>query len=130
MSKSYSSHSSLFIKKTKDYDQVKRSGQRVQGPLFNLMYCENQIPQSRVGIVVGRRFGKAVVRNRGKRIFRELVRAVQGELIKGYDIVIFLKRPVLEKKYQIVQENWKVALHRIGVLHPNPTQSYLEPFSG
>lgn len=130
MNKSHSSDFAIFIKKTKDYDQVKRFGQRFQSPLFNLMFCKNHTSRSRVGIVVGRRFGKAVVRNRGKRIFRELVRAIQGELVKGYDIVIFLKRPVLEKNYQIVQENWKVALHRIGVLRPNPPQSCPEPFSG
>ena len=130
MSKTHSSEFDIFLKKTKDYDHVKRFGQRFQSPLFNVMFCENHFPRSRVGIVAGRRFGKAVLRNRGKRIFRELVRATQEELVKGYDIVIFLKRPVLERKFQIVQENWKVALHRIGVLRPNPYLSCLEPFSG
>ena len=130
MSNSHSSDFGIFLKKKQDYDQVKRTGKRVQNPLFNLMYSENHHPRSRVGIVVGRRFGKAVVRNRAKRIFRELVRAIQEELVKGYDIVIFPKPPVLEQKFQIVQENWKVALHRIGVLRPNPHQSCPESFSG
>ncbi|GJL51662.1 ribonuclease P protein component [Candidatus Nitrospira salsa] len=130
MSKCDSSGYCLFIKKTQDYNQVKRMGQRVQHPLFNLMFCESQQPQSRVGIVVGRRFGKAVLRNRAKRIFRELVRAIQDDLVKGYDIVIFPKSPVLQKKFQIVQENWKVALHRIGVLRPTPHHSYPDSFSG
>ncbi|GJL67251.1 MAG: hypothetical protein NPIRA05_22220 [Nitrospirales bacterium] len=130
MSKRDSTGYCLFIKKTQDYNQVKRVGQRIQDPLFNLMFCKSQQPQSRVGIVVGRRFGKAVRRNRAKRIFRELVRAIQDELVKGYDIVIFPKPPVLQKKFQIVQENWKVALHRIGVLRPTPHHSYPDSFSG
>jgi len=130
MSEQDSSDYKLFIKKTLDFNQVKRTGHRVQDPLFNLMFCESQQPQSRVGIVIGRRFGKAVLRNRTKRIFRELVRAIQGELVKGYDIVIFPKPPVLQKKFQIVQENWKVALHRIGVLRPTPHHSYPDSFSG
>ena len=130
MSKSRSSDSGIFLKRKQDFDQVKRFGKRVQNPLFNLMFCENHISQSRVGIVVGRRFGKAVSRNRAKRIFRELVRAIQEEWVKGYDIVIFPKRPVLEQKFQIVQENWKVALHRIGILRPSPYHSCPESFSG
>ncbi|GJL62814.1 MAG: hypothetical protein NPIRA04_14680 [Nitrospirales bacterium] len=130
MSEHGSSGYCLFIKKTQDYNQVKRVGQRVQDPLFNLMFCESRHPQSRVGIVVGRRFGKAVLRNRAKRIFRELVRAIQDDLVKGYDIVIFPKSPVLQKKIQIVQKNWKVALHRIGVLRPTPHHSYPDSFSG
>ncbi|GJL56665.1 MAG: hypothetical protein NPIRA02_37970 [Nitrospirales bacterium] len=130
MNKRVSSDYILFIKKTQDFNQVKRVGQRIQHPLFNVMYCQSQLPKSRVGIVVGRRFGKAVVRNRAKRIFRELVRAIQEELVRGYDIVIFPKPPVLQNTFQIVQEHWKVALHRIGVLRPTPYRSYPDSFSG
>ncbi len=130
MSKNTLSEVSLFIKKTQDYDQVKRTGQRVPGPLFNLMFCHNSVPQSRIGIVVGRRFGKAVSRNKAKRIFRELVRAIQKELVKGYDIVVFPKTRVLDQKFQTIQENWRVALHRSGVLRPTPYPSCPEPYSG
>ncbi|MCA9472875.1 MAG: ribonuclease P protein component [Nitrospira sp.] len=118
------------MKKSRDYARVKLRGRRLQNSLFNVMFCENQISSSRVGIVVGRRFGKAVLRNRAKRIFRELVRAIHDELVKGYDIIIFPKPSVLDQQFQIVQKNWKIALHKIGVLRPSPHPSCPESFSG
>jgi len=48
---------------------------------------------TRIGIVVGKKFSKkAVERNRVKRILREEVRKLYGQLDTGYDIVIFVKK--------------------------------------
>lgn len=108
--------SELFLKKKEDYDRVKREGRRCQTSLFNVMFCSSPTYNTRVGIVVGRRFGKAVVRNRGKRIFRELVRKTHSLLVKGYDIIVFPKRPVLTYNHHALSESWIQVLTREGLL--------------
>ena len=108
--------SELFLKKKVDYDRVKREGKRCQTSLFNVMFCSSPTFNTRVGIVVGRRFGNAVVRNRGKRIFREIVRKTHSLFIKGYDIIVFPKRPVLTYNHRALCESWVQILTREGLL--------------
>lgn len=123
----------LFLKKTEDFERVKREGQRITTRFFNVVSCPSGLGNTRVGIVVGRRLGKAVVRNRGKRIFRELVRQTYQSLVKGNDIVIFPKRPALELNYQHLYETWETTLISQGLmLPPNPPapNPSLPPLSG
>ena len=105
-----------FLRKSNDFERVKRRGQRYQTPLFNLVSHESALPLPRVGIVVGRRLGKAVLRNRAKRIFRELVRHTRTQLVNGRDIIVFPKRKALSTKHQTLKEMWKSALHHEGLL--------------
>ncbi len=48
---------------------------------------------TRVGIVVGRRVGKATARNRVKRRIREGVRAFYPKLLPGYDVIVIARQP-------------------------------------
>ena len=129
MSKGPKSEDKLFLRKRKDIERVKRQGQRLQTPLFNLMFCEVSHTGTKVGVVVGRRLGKAVVRNRAKRIFKELVRATQHELLKGRNIIVFPKSQALGEKHQAIRRSWKAALHHAGLVRPNPNSTWLAPSS-
>jgi ribonuclease P protein component len=46
-----------------------------------------------VGIIVGKRVGNAIVRNRIKRRIREATRALYDRLLPGYDIVYVARPP-------------------------------------
>ena len=122
----------LFLKKTEDFERVKREGQRITTRFFNVVSCRSRLGNTRVGIVVGRRLGTAVVRNRGKRIFRELVRQTYQSLLQGNDIVVFPKRPALDLKHQHLYEAWITTLTSRGLMFaPNPLPpTPLPPLSG
>lgn len=120
MSKISHSPSDLFIKKGVDFDRVKRSGQRLQTPHFNLVFVERPDARPRMGIIVGRRFGKAVLRNRAKRVFRELARTTRIELVGGKEFLIFPKRKALQSRHGTVREAWRVTLREAGLLDPCP----------
>ena len=64
----------LFLRQSADIDRVKKLGRRCQTSLFTMLTYPSGLPYTRVGIVVGKRFGLAVKRNRVKRVFRELAR--------------------------------------------------------
>lgn len=73
---------------------------------------------SRIGIVVGKRLGKAVLRNRAKRVFRELARVVRPRLVPGRDLLIFPRREALTVTHQELRGSWLSVLDREKLLRP------------
>jgi ribonuclease P protein component len=82
----------LFLKRSRDIEYAKEHGRRISTALFNMVICQTDEGNSRIGIVVGKRFGGAVSRNRAKRLFRELTRQLRGRLRTGHNLVVFPKR--------------------------------------
>ena len=107
-----------FLRNSADIERVKKCGRRFPTPLFNLMSFRSESPQTRTAVIVGRRFGKAVVRNRAKRIFRELARQADGRIAKGYDILIFPRREALAQEHACLRDAWETALKSEGLLIP------------
>ena len=105
----------MFLRVSRDIEQVKRHGRRSSTQCFNLLASRTEGSVSQVGIVVGRRFGNAVRRNRSKRLFRELVRAIYPDLIPGYHLLIFPKRDALTISFGELKELWTTTLskHRL-----------------
>ncbi|PHX90958.1 MAG: ribonuclease P protein component [Nitrospirae bacterium] len=102
----------LFLKRSRDIEHAKKHGRRISTAFFNMMICETEVSGSRVGIVVGKRFGGAVSRNRAKRLFRELTRQVQDQLIPGQALVVFPKRESILQPFAVLKEAWLSSLQR------------------
>jgi len=107
----------LFLRASRDIEYVKQHGRRVSTALFNMLVCRAEDGcNSRVGIVVGKRFGIAVRRNRAKRLFRELTRQVRMDLVPDHALLVFPKREVLSLSFDELRTAWLSALRRQGVL--------------
>ncbi|SLM47578.1 Ribonuclease P protein component [Nitrospira japonica] len=101
-----------FLRASRDINYVKQHGRRLSTSLFNLLICKIEGTKTRVGIVVGRRFGPAVRRNRAKRLFRELTRHASEHLVEGYALLVFPKREVLELPFERLRAIWCSTLSR------------------
>ena len=56
---------------------------------YIVVYCKrNRRGRSQLGLTVGTKVGKAVVRNRVRRRLREIYRLHESEIRRGFDIVI------------------------------------------
>jgi ribonuclease P protein component len=109
----------IFLRSHRDIQAVKQHGRRISTTLFNLLaYNMNDAP-SRVGIIVGKRFGNAVRRNRAKRVFRELVRDSSSKLIAGRGVLVFPKKDVLVSSRTDLLQAWQTSLHRMHLLRPH-----------
>lgn len=102
----------LFLKRSRDIEYAKKHGNRISTALFNMIVCRTDGIGSRVGIVVGKRFGIAVSRNRVKRLFRDLTRQLRGQLLPGLDLVVFPKRDSIVQPFAILKGTWLSALQR------------------
>jgi ribonuclease P protein component len=108
--------SSIFLRSHRDIQLVKHHGRRVSTTFFNLLACKMDDAPSRVGIIVGKRFGNAVRRNRAKRVFRELVRQSYLELVSGRGILVFPKKESLLQSQDGLMHVWKTSLRRMHLL--------------
>ncbi len=104
------------MRRSREIEHVKREGRRYQTPLFNLVSCPSPEPHARVGIIVGSRFGTAVLRNRAKRLFRELARHFRHHLVNNRAILVFPRRQALKSTFTHVREVWAAALEHEGLL--------------
>ena len=104
------SQKSLFIHHGRDFNRIRREGKRVITDYFTAVIAPASVQHGRIGIIVGRRLGKAVVRNRTKRIFRELVRGHCRRVPPMRDCVVFPRRAALTVKHQTLVDTWTTTL--------------------
>ena len=100
---------------------VLKEGRRVSCPLFTLLYRRNALAHTRVGVVVGKKLGGAVWRNRSKRRFRELARLSLPRLSAGLDMLILPKRASVIEPAEYLRESWQALLARAKLLAPGGT---------
>ena len=76
----------------RDFRRVFRKGRRFGTPFLRIHFVPNGRPYSRLGLVVRRKLGKAVTRNRLKRRLREVFRKHKYELETPFDVVLVAER--------------------------------------
>ena len=79
-----------YLTKSEQYELVYKKGSSWTSNLVVMKALPNRLSLSRYGFSVSRRVGKAVIRNRVKRLLREILRSTPLE--PGWDI-IFIARP-------------------------------------
>lgn len=79
----------LKIKKQADFQKLFSKGKRAYTPSFMLIYYASKEP--RLGISVGKKHGKAVQRNRIKRLIREAFRLTLDKAEKSYSFIVIPK---------------------------------------
>jgi ribonuclease P protein component len=75
-----------------DFVNLNRSGKRHHTRHFVVVFKENEIDTTRLGITVSKKIANAAKRNKAKRLIREYFRLNKATLPKGYDIVIAAKQ--------------------------------------
>jgi ribonuclease P protein component len=70
-----------------DFERALRSGPRATDKRLTLWAVPNGRPYPRLGLIVSRRHGDAVTRNRIKRLLRSAFRLSQHDLPRGLDLI-------------------------------------------
>jgi len=78
----------LRLLKKRDFDRTFAEGVTVRNGRMKLVVRTNGFLWSRIGLIVGRRYGNAVERNRLRRHLREAFRLDRAALPPGLDIVV------------------------------------------
>ncbi len=98
------------LQKRREFQQVFDKGKRYGNDQVKIYALVNDFPLSRLGLVVGKKFGNAPRRNRFKRIFREAYRLNKNLLNNSVDIIVIPRPGLKELTLKIVEHKFKKIL--------------------
>ena len=102
------------LTKPEQYAAVYGKGSSWTSSLLVMKALPNGLTSSRYGLSVSKRVGKAVIRNRMKRLLREILRATS--LIPAWDIVFIVRPAASTANYASLKEAVEYLLSRAGLL--------------
>lgn len=77
----------------------------------------NLLGISRFAVAAGRSLGKAVQRNRAKRLLREALRPLIPAIATGWDVILLARQPISTSNLSMIQEALLVLLDRARLLN-------------
>ncbi|HHZ00952.1 MAG TPA: ribonuclease P protein component [Tissierellia bacterium] len=104
------------LKKNKEFQRVYNKGKFAASSLLVVYILPNNLSVTRLGITASRKAGKAVKRNRMRRLVRENVRILYSRLEKGFDVVIVARKTEKIINLDIVGRELRYLLHKLGLL--------------
>jgi ribonuclease P protein component len=92
------------LTRSTDFKRVRRIGKSYAHPLVVLIAAPGEAARLRIGVTAGRSVGKAVRRNRGKRLLRTAIAAFIPELPPGWDLVLIARPALLQTPFQQIRQ--------------------------
>ncbi|MBI1841271.1 MAG: ribonuclease P protein component [Verrucomicrobia bacterium] len=102
------------IKRNSEFVRIKARGRRLTlGCLIVNWVTAPRPPGPRLGVVVSKRVGNAVERNRAKRVMREVFRRHQDLLPTACHLVLIARPSIAERSYGSVERDFLDAMKQV-----------------
>ncbi|TDT50496.1 ribonuclease P protein component [Fonticella tunisiensis] len=93
------------IKKNSQFKYIYNRGKSISDPNLVLYIVRNNKNVIRLGITVSKKVGKAVVRNRIKRLIRESFRLNKNKFKYGYDLIFVARSQARKCTYRDMEKS-------------------------
>ena len=97
---------------SRDYARVRQIGRTQSDRFVTVSIVKSSGSLVRVGLVVSKKIGGAVTRNRAKRVLREAIRPHLAQVSAGHDIVLIARRETAEASSTVVSSALGLLLAR------------------
>ncbi len=104
------------IKLNKDFKRLYYRGNSSVKSNVVVYVLKNRTNSNRLGLTCGKSIGKAVRRNRVKRLLKEGYRLLEDRLLSGYDIVLVARTRCLGSKQIHILRDLESAFISLGIL--------------
>ncbi len=106
----------VSIKENKDFKKLYYRGKSVANDILVVYFRQNPYPYCRLGLTVSGKVGKAVVRNRVRRLIKESYRLMEDRIRKSMDIVVVARVKAASADFHAVNRALEKALEKSGIL--------------
>lgn len=108
---------SARIQASSDFRNHKENGERlVKGCLLANWQLLPSNSFSRLGVVTSRHLGKAVIRNRARRLMRECFRLHKKKLRSEVDLILVARKSIAKKNFFDVEKDFIALLKKCNLL--------------
>jgi ribonuclease P protein component len=111
------------LKTTAQFERVRREGRSWGAGLLVLNAARNGEEIVRCGFITGKKVGKAVQRNRARRLIREAVRKRLPDIKPGWDLVWIGRANIAGATFEAVCSDVDSLLQRSRVIAPSDSHS-------
>ena len=106
------------VRRRPEFERVYEHGLRLSGRFMTLFVAPNGGNRCRLGVAATRKLGSAVVRNRAKRLARELFRKQKPPA--GLDVILVPRREMLDAPFASLEADYNSTLARRDRDKPHP----------
>lgn len=92
----------VTLNRNKDFNRLYHRGKSFVTPTLVVYVAKNKIGTTRIGITTSKKIGKAVDRNRARRVIRESYRIIAPNIKNGFDLVFVARKKTVHVKSTVV----------------------------
>ena len=111
----------VSLKQNHVFRRLYAKGKSAVNPCLAVYCRKNNSPRTRLGITVGVKVGKAVVRNRTRRRIKEAYRAHEDRFLPGYDLVVVARVKAGHSRYREVERSLLSLADKLGLRRKEET---------
>jgi ribonuclease P protein component len=94
------------LAKREDFNKVYRYGKSAANHQFVLYYLpQPKLEYFRLGVSVSKKIGNAVIRNRIRRMMKEIIRLKKEHLESQFDYILIARKPCAEMDYHAMEKS-------------------------
>lgn len=107
----------LRLRNREDYSRVYRGGRSFANGQFVVYWSKQPIAEPfRLGISASKKIGNAVIRNRMRRVVKEIVRHMEVQIVPHVDFILIVRKPAVAMSYAELERSVKHVLRKAGLL--------------